>query len=71
MLQSLLQASNTRELRAALAAIDTDVPLRSERRTKQHTERYACVHLLATLPETMWTFPLQVVHGDRPDFVVQ
>lgn len=71
MPESLLQASNASELHAALAVIDTDVPLRSERRTKQHTERYACVHLLATLPAATWTFPLRVIHGDRPDFVVQ
>lgn len=71
MPETMLQASNASELDAALAAIDTDVPLRSERRTKQHTERYACVHLLATFPLSTWTFPLRVVHGDRPDFVVQ
>jgi hypothetical protein len=67
----LIAATAPASLARALAAVNTDVPLRSEGRTTQQTERYACVHLLATLPPTSWAYPLALAHGDRPDFVLR
>lgn len=67
----LLEADDADALRAHLARIDTDVPLRSEGRTTEQTERYAIAHLLATLPAPRFSFPLTVVHGDRPDFFIE
>jgi hypothetical protein len=66
----LIAATDSASFARALAAVDTNVPLRSEGRTKQQTERYACVHLLATLAPTSWTYPLALSHGDRPDFLL-
>jgi len=66
-----VEADNADVLRALLANIDTDVPPRSEGRTTEQTERYAIAHLLATLPASRFTFPLTVVHGDRPDFLIE
>lgn len=67
----LLEADNADALRAHLAHIDTDVPLRSEGRTTEQTERYAIAHLLATLPASRFSFPLTVIHRDRPDFFIE
>lgn len=66
----LLAARDAAALDRALAAIDLDVPLRSEGRKTRQAERYACAHLLATLPKSTWAFPLRVEHDDRPDFVM-
>src|SRR5690242_8250276 len=66
----LLEADNAVELKEKLAAIDVNVPLRSERRTPEHVEIYAIAYLMATLSPDYWKFPLKVIHRDRPDFLV-
>lgn len=66
----LVEASSEDALRALLADIDTDVPLRHKRRTTTHVERHEMVHLLATIPGSRWVYPLTVLHSDRPDFVL-
>lgn len=58
-------------LRARLQAIDISVPLRTEGRTSDHTERWVICRLLATLDKHgRLSFPLSVTHRDRPDFLV-
>jgi hypothetical protein len=59
---------NHAELQGVLTTINVQVPLRSEGRTTDHGELYCIVHLLSSLPEGYWTFPLELLHSDRPDF---
>jgi hypothetical protein len=70
MPEIILRADSPAELRARLAELDIDVPLRSEGRRKRHTERYCIAHLLATLPAEQLSFPLTVAHSDKPDFLL-
>jgi len=70
MPEIILRADSPAELRARLAELDIDVPLRSEGRRKHHTERYCIAHLLATLPVKQLAFPLTVAHSDKPDFLL-
>lgn len=70
MSNELIDAADPASFARALAVIDTDVPLRSEGRTQQRAERYACVPLLATILPASWTYPLVLAHGDQPDFVL-
>lgn len=67
----ILHASIPAELSAKLAALDIDVPSRSEGRQTVQVERYSVAHLLATLPIELLSFPLKLTHGDRPDFVLE
>ncbi|MHB1259054.1 MAG: hypothetical protein ACYCY4_11955 [Thiobacillus sp.] len=57
-------------LRARLAELDIDVPLRSEGRRNRHAERYCIAHVLATLPVERLSFPLTLIHSDKPDFLL-
>lgn len=70
MSEIILQADDLAELRAKLVELDIDVPARSEGRRNQHAERYCIAHLLATLPAERLSFPLTLVHSDKPDFVL-
>ncbi len=67
----LLTANNPDELQQKLAAMPTDVPLRSEGRKSRHVEIYAITHLLATLSPDYWKFPIELIHRDRPDFLLR
>lgn len=68
--RTLLDANNESELLNALRKIDVQVPLRSEGRTTENVERYAIVHLLSTLAkESAITYPVTLVHRDKPDFL--
>ena len=59
-------------LYAALRSIGISVPLRTEGRTKVHTETWAICRLTATLAESnLVSYPASVQHSDRPDFQVQ
>lgn len=54
-----------------LAKTDIAVPLRTEYRTTQHTERWTICRLLATLAnEDRLKYPVVLQHRDRPDFVL-
>lgn len=67
----IFSANNESELLNALRGIDVQVPLRSEGRTKEHVERYAIAHLLSTLfKENSVTYPVSLVHRDKPDFLL-
>jgi hypothetical protein len=67
----ILSAGSFGEFQRKLAQLDISVPRRSEGRKTHHAERYGIAHLLATLPQTRLSFPLVLVHGDRPDFVLE
>jgi hypothetical protein len=66
----LFSTDSALDLREKLAALNVEVPPRSQGRTKAHTERYSIAHLLSSLPAEQFAFPLALEHGDRPDFVV-
>jgi hypothetical protein len=67
----VIQAEDKDALTGALSRLDIRVPPRSEGRTKEHTERYAIAHLLSALSlADLLEFPLSVIHGDRPDFIL-
>lgn len=70
MPQIMLHANTAAELIEQLALLDIDVPERSEGRRNHHAERYCIAHLLATLPIERFSFPLSVIHSDRPDFLL-
>lgn len=64
-------ATSSRQLLDELAAIDISVPLRTEGRTTEHTERWSTCRFLATYATTdLLTYPLKVVPRDRPDVLV-
>ena len=60
---------NKDNLAAALRKINVTVPRRTNGRTKEHTERYAIARLLATIASRL-DFPLEIIHDDRPDFIL-
>ncbi len=66
----LLRVDTRADLQAALKSLDSSVPKRSEGRRAEHTERFCIAHLLATLPHAYISFPLVVLHEDKPDFVL-
>ncbi|NYE22089.1 hypothetical protein [Pigmentiphaga litoralis] len=70
MSEIILRADTPAQLKARLAELDIDVPLRSEGRRNHHAERYCIAHLLATLPVEQLSFPLNLTHSDKPDFLL-
>ena len=52
-----------------LRRLNVVVPDRADGRTKEHTERYSLARLLASVPDEL-SYPLMIVHDDRPDFVI-
>jgi hypothetical protein len=67
-----LAATSAFDLEARLRAIDIAVPLVSEGRRKEHREQYMMARLLATMARTdRLSFPLQVVHSEKPDFILR
>lgn len=58
------------KLTEVVRGIDIAVPLRSEGRLNDHTERYCMARLLFNLQSCRLRFPLQLQHTDRPDFVL-
>ena len=69
-MKNLWRAETEAELADLISDVNVTVPLRSEGRTKDHTERYCMARLLASLPISRLQFPLQLDHQDRPDFVL-
>lgn len=70
MSEIILRADTPAELKARLAELDIDIPLRSEGRRNHHAERYCIAHVLATLPVEQLSFPLTLTHSDKPDFLL-
>ena len=67
-----LSATSTDDLRSQLRGIDITVPLVSEGRTKKHREQYMMARFFATTAGTVRLhFFLDVVHGEKPDFVLR
>ncbi len=71
MPEFILQADSPEELMTKLAELHIDVPARSEGRRNHHAERYCIAHLLATLPIERLSYPLTLIHSDKPDFVLR
>jgi hypothetical protein len=67
----MLTANTHEELLDRLLLVDATVPRRSEGRRSHHTENYAIVHLLGTLPADRLPFPLELSKSERPDFVLR
>ncbi|MEW5943563.1 MAG: hypothetical protein AB1710_06910 [Pseudomonadota bacterium] len=66
-----LNATSANALFAQLSAIDITVPLITEGRTSQHREQYMMARFLATAAKIgKIGFPLNLMHGDKPDFVL-
>lgn len=65
-----MQVSTPEDLFRELAKLGISVPLRSQGRTKEDTERYSLAYLISSIPASRLPFPLSVTHGDRPDFVL-
>lgn len=68
---TVLTAATFEDLRDWLCRTNFDVPLRSEGRTKDHVEPYAIGYLLATLSPHYFKFPIELVHRERPDFLLR
>jgi hypothetical protein len=63
--------SSDAALLAALGRTDISVPARIDGRTTDHTETWTICRLLATLANSgKLSYPLSVLHRDRPDFAV-
>lgn len=63
---TIIEAADERSLSEQIEKLDRPVPPRSQGRTTVDSERYVILRVLLTLPDK--TFPLIVVHRDRPDF---
>ena len=57
------------KIRETLRRVNVTVPDRADGRTKEHTERYSLARLLASVSGEL-TYPLMIVHDDRPDFAL-
>lgn len=68
--QIILQVNTPAELETRLKALNIRVPARGDGRKSHHVERYCVAHLLATLPIIRFSFPLTLIHSDKPDFVL-
>ena len=67
-----VSARSAAELLAQLSAIDISVPLRTEGRTKEHTERWSICRFLATYARTgLFEYPLGLEKQERPDFLLR
>lgn len=67
-----LSAESPTDLFAQLRATDITVPLVTEGRQKEHREQYMMARFLSTSAGAgRLAFPLDVLHGDRPDFVLR
>lgn len=65
-------SQNSLDLLAALQGIDISVPERTDGRTTDHTETWTGSRLLSTLAKAnRLTFPVSVVHRDRPDILLE
>ena len=62
--------TSAKRLSKALKAVNPVVPPRHMQRQTWETERYSVVRLLKSLPRYRLPFPISLVHGDKPDFVL-
>ena len=67
----LFEASTSYDLKERLANADISVPARSEGRTTDDVERWDMAYLLSCLLQAgLLTFPVKLIHRDRPDFLL-
>ena len=67
-----LTAASVDQLLASLEQIDISVPLRTEGRTTGHCEASSICRFLSTYSDTeLLTYPLELTHRDRPDFLIK
>lgn len=67
----MIEAESKEFLLQTLSEMDISVPLRSEGRLSDHTERYAIAYMLATLAqEEKLNYPLTLTKSERPDFLL-
>jgi len=72
MAMESISVQSPSELLTALAAMDIAVPLRTEGRTTEHCERWSICRLLAAIANSAFlSYPIVVVHRDRPDFHIK
>lgn len=65
-------ATTKNELISALREFDITVPLRTGGRKTHHAERWTICRLLSTLAENEHlSYPVSLIHDDRPDFLLQ
>jgi hypothetical protein len=72
-MMSIIAAASGDDLLSRLRAIDLAVPARTKGRTTQHRETWTMCRLLTTLAQEnrRLQFPISVIHGDRPDVLLQ
>lgn len=59
-------------LLSILCKFDISTPALGMGRTKNHVERWSICKLLSTLAyQNKLTYPLQLIHDDRPDFLIK
>ena len=67
-----ISAESSVDLLRQLRGIDTTVPPRHCKRTKEHTERAAICSFLSAFAETnMFDYPLTIVKREKPDFILR
>lgn len=64
--------SSRSDFNLQIQQIDVSVPLRSQGRKSEHTERYSIVSLLQNfINDDLFGFPLKLIHQDKPDFFIE
>lgn len=67
---NVVSAGTSHDLLATLRATDISVPLRTDGRKTDHTETWVAARLLSTLTAaTHISFPVAIVHREKPDFL--
>jgi len=66
-----LSAHSSKQLIEFLGITDIKVPAITEGRSTVHRERYVMAHLLATKAESLFSYPISVIHREKPDFAIQ
>jgi len=72
MMPDIANIGDKETLLSVLSRVDISVPGRSKGRKTKHTEIWMICHLLSTLAHNeRLSYPVSVVHRDRPDFLVR
>lgn len=66
------RTNSSQELLSILKQIDISVPLRTEVRTTEHCERWSICRFLTSFTDSAFlSFPLRIIHRDKPDFLLE
>lgn len=63
-------ANNAEQLIELLSRTDIKVPAVIEGRKEAHRERFVMAYLLATKAESLLSYPISVIHREKPDFAI-